>query len=123
MKSKWIDYFTKRILYIDLSHFGDDVKGFSDELSETITKTGQEMYQYPLHTALVLVDLTGTTMTRESNKLLSAVITDTRKYISRTAVVGMTGLRKVFLDYFGRLADSETASFEEVEAAKKWLVS
>ena len=122
MKSKWIEYQTKRILFIDLSDFQDDVEKFRAELAEGIADTGAEVYKQPLNSILVLVNLTNTTMTKTSNQLLSDAIVDTKKYILRTAVVGMTGFRKVFLDYFGRLAASETGSFEDLESAKKWLV-
>jgi hypothetical protein len=54
-------------------------------------------------------------------KLLIDRITDTKKYVALTAVVGMTGIRKLFLDFFARLAGSETGSFEEPETAKEWL--
>ena len=92
------------------------------ELAEGIADTGAEVYQQPLHSMLVLVDLTNTAMTKTSNQLLSDAIVDTKKYILRTAVVGLTGFRKVFLDYFGRLAASETEAFDDLESAKKWLV-
>ena len=122
MKSQWIEYGGKKILLIDLSSFHDDMKGFEAELNETIATIGQDMYKMPEHSTLVLVDLRETSMTQASNKLLSERVTDTKKYILRTAVVGMTGIRKIFLDYFSRLSNAETGSFEEPEAAKKWLV-
>ena len=80
------------------------------------------MYTQPLHSVLVLVDLRDTTMTPAAQKLLSERITDTRQYVLRTAVVGMGGIRRIFLDFFSRLAGSDTGAFDEPEAAKKWLV-
>jgi len=122
MKSRWADYEDKSILYVDLSNFGDNVKAFDAELNETITVIGQKMYEQPPHSVLVLVDLTNTRMTQKANARLSEVISDTKKYVRRTAVVGMTGLRKIFLDYFALLASSETGSFEDPDSAMKWLV-
>jgi hypothetical protein len=122
MKSKWVEYGGKKILHIDLSNFRSDMRGFEAELNETVATIGQEMYAMPEHSALVLVDLTNTSMTQASNKLLSERVTDTKKYVKKTAVVGMTGIRKVFLDYFARLASSETGGFEGIEEAQKWLV-
>jgi hypothetical protein len=122
MKSRWVESGEKRILFIDLSNFIDDINGFEVELNETVATVGQEMYKQPLHSVLVLVDLRNTSMTPTTNKLLSERITDTKKYVLRTAVVGMTGIRKLFLDYFSRLAGSETGSFDDPETAMKWLV-
>ena len=122
MKSQWIDHKCKKILYMDLSNFKDDAKAFEAELTEVVATIGQEMYSKPLHSVPVLVDLSNTTMTQAVQKLLIDRIKDTKKYVALTAVVGMTGIRKMFLDFFARLAGSETGSFEETETAKEWLV-
>jgi hypothetical protein len=122
MKSKWVQFEGRRILFIDLSNFKNNMSGFESELNETISTIGQEVYQQPLHSVLVLVDMTDTHLTKTANQLLSERIADTKKYILRTAVVGMTGFRGMFLDYFARLAGSETVGFENIEPAEKWLV-
>jgi hypothetical protein len=122
MKSKWILNQDKRILYIDLSNFQDNVRGFEKELDMAVSTIGQELYQQPLHSVLVLVDLTNTHMTETANRMLSERISDTKKFVSRTAVVGMTGIRGIFLDYFARLAGSETVGFEDIESAENWLL-
>lgn len=123
MKSKWIEKQEKRILFIDLSDFRNNILGFEEELTLTVSTIGQEMYLQPLHSVLVLVDLTNTSITPEANHLLSERISDTKKYVKRTAVVGMTGLRGIFLDYFARLAGSETVGFEKVDDAVDWLMA
>jgi len=122
MKSRWVEYDAKSILYIDISNFKEDIKGFDAELTETVTTIGQKMYEQPLKSVLVLVDLRNTDLTQKANDLLTERIKDTKKYVLRTAVVGLTGFRKVFLNYFAMLASSETGSFEEPESALKWLV-
>lgn len=121
MKSKWVEFQDRRIMLIDLSNLGSDEKGFERELGQVVSTIGQEMYQQPLHSVLVLVDLTNTNLTKTSNRLMSERITDTKKYVMRTAVVGMTGIRGVFLDYFANLAGSDTAGFDNVDAAMQWL--
>lgn len=122
MKSKWIQIQDKRILFIDLSNFGDNARAFEDELTQTVSTIGQEMYQEPLHSVPVLVDLTNTNMNQTTNKLLSERIADTKKFVARTAVIGMTGIRGIFWDYFAQLAGSETVGFENVEDGQKWLL-
>lgn len=121
MKSKWIQNNGKRILFMDLSNFKDDSHEFEKELNQAVSTIGQEVYQQPLHSVLVLVDLTNTHMTGAANRLVSERIGDTKKFVLRTAVVGMTGIRGIFLDYFARLAGSETVGFESIEAAEQWL--
>jgi hypothetical protein len=123
MKSRWMEYKGKRILYIDLSDFKEDERGFDGELKQTIETIGQEMYQQPPYSVPVLVDLRNTVMTQRVQAQLTDRIKDTRKYVQRTAVIGMTGIRKMFLDFFARLAHSETAPFDTPEAGLDWLVS
>lgn len=121
MKSRWMEHNGKRILYIDLSNFQDNSSIFERELNEVVSTIGQEMYHQPLHSVPVLVDLTNTTMTQKVQAMLSDRITDTRKYTMKTAVIGMTGIRKIFLDFFSRLAQSDTLAFDTPEAGLEWL--
>ncbi len=123
MKSKWMDYLGQKVLYIDLSNFNDDERSFDEELTQTVTTIGQEMYKMPPYSVPVLVDLRHTKMTSRTQKLVSERITDTRKFVSRTAVIGLTGIRQVFLDFFARLAHSETQPFDTPEAGLEWLVT
>jgi hypothetical protein len=123
MKSKWAEHKGKRILYIDLSNFYGNVPAIEKELTEAVTIIGQDVYTQPLHSVLVLVDLTNTAMTQTTQKLVTERIKDTKEYIAKTAVIGMTGIRKIFLDFFSRLAgDAATGSFENPEAGLEWLV-
>jgi hypothetical protein len=122
MKSKWVEVGDKRILHMDLSNFQYDEFGFKSELNQAISTLGADMYQQPLHSVLVLVDLTNTKLTNTANQLLSERIADTKKYVARSAIVGMTGIRGIFLDYFARLAGSETVGFEKIDDAMQWLV-
>jgi len=123
MKSRWAEYGDKQILYIDLSNFKDDIKGFEAEITTAIKTLGQRMYEQPSGSVLVLVDLSNTTLSQSANHFLSEAIKDTKKYVKRTAVVGMTGIRKMFLDYFAMLANSDTGSFTDIDSAIKWLLA
>ncbi|MBI5351409.1 MAG: hypothetical protein HZB50_02095 [Chloroflexi bacterium] len=123
MKSRWAEYGGKPVLYIDLSNFKDDIKGFETEITTAIKTLGQRMYEQPPHSVLVLVDLSNTTLSQNANHFLSEAIKDTKKYVKRTAVVGMTGIRKMFLDYFAMLANSDTGSFTDTDSAIKWLLA
>lgn len=123
MKSRWVEFGGKRLLYIDAADFKDDIAGLEAEMKATITILGPEMYQRPPRSVPVLVDLRNTTMSQRALQIITERVTDTRDYVKCTAVVGMTGIRRMFLDFFARLAGSDTGSFDEPEAAKAWLVA
>ena len=122
MKSRWHAHLDHRILYIDLSGLRDNVRAFDEEISAAVSTLGPEIYQQPPNSVLVLVDIRNTALTRDASRILTERIKDTKKYVKRTAVVGMTGIRKAFLDFFSLIAESETGSFDEPESAKAWLV-
>lgn len=122
MKSSWIEYQGTKILYINLANLGDDIPAFDLEITDTIKELGPAMFQQPENSVLVLVDVRNTSLSQQANKLLSERIVETKKYVAKTAVVGMTGVRRFFLDYFARLSGSDTEAFDEPEAAKRWLV-
>jgi hypothetical protein len=122
MKSRWTDHKGKKILYIDLSKFGGNDSAVDTELSQVISIMGQEVYSQPLKSVLVLVDLRDTMITRDVQRLISERIADTQKYIRKTAVVGLSGIRGIFLDYFARMAGSDTVGFDTPEPAEDWLI-
>jgi hypothetical protein len=122
MKSKWIEDLGNKIIYIDLSNFGANDLAVDTELTETVSTIGQELYSQPRNSVLVLVDLRNTIITRKVQKLISERIADTQKYIRKTAVVGLSGIRRIYLDYFARIAGSDTVGFDNPESAKEWLL-
>ncbi len=122
MKSKWTEHQGKQIFYIDLSKCGADDQAVQTELTQLISTVGKEFYAQPLKSILVLVDLRDTIMTRGVQKMITERIEDTRKFIRKTAVVGLTGIRGIFLDYFALMAGSDTVGFSEPEAAMEWLI-
>lgn len=122
MKSQWIEHQGREILNIDFSNFHDSDSELQREVNNILTGIGKEMYSKPLRSVLVLVDLRNTKMTSSIQKIITERITDTRKYVAKTAVLGMTGIRKVFLDYFGRIARSDTRAFDDFDTAANWLL-
>lgn len=122
MKSKWIEHKGREILNINFSNFQENETELNREVSSILQGIGQEMYSKPPHSVLVLVDLRNTKMTSGIQRIISERIADTRKYVAKTAVLGMTGIRKAFLDYFGRIARSDTRAFDDIEPALTWLV-
>ncbi len=122
MAAHWVEFEGKRIFYVDLAGFKTNEQALDEELNRTIGNIGEGWENTPLGTALVLVDLRGTNITRGVQRRIMERIAVTQKYIRKTAVVGLSGLRRVFLDLFARSAAVQTVGFEDPEAAKKWLV-
>ncbi len=78
----------------------------------------------PDKTALVLVDTTGTIISPEvlnQFKQISAQVSD--NLTTKTAILGMNGPRKTFLEIISKFTKNKTVPFDERQAAIDWLVS
>lgn len=122
MKSHWATLQGRRVLYIDLSNFKADIAQVDTELKDVLAALGAEVYRQPEHSVKVLVDLRNTTISPAVLRLIQERIEDTRRYVQKTAVVGLTGVRKTFADIFAAMARTETRAFEEPEPAQTWLL-
>ncbi len=118
MKSKWITHTGKRIFHIDLSDLQTDVDAWRTELDEASAITRQQ----PKNSLLVLTDVRGTVMSSEVVSIAKESSAETTKYVRKTAVIGISGFRKVLIDAVSRFSGQRFAIFEDVEEAKDWLV-
>jgi hypothetical protein len=71
--------------------------------------------------ARVLVDVRGTTMSSEAVRALKDSTRSTGGSVERTAVVGITGLKKVLADAIARFSGTNTQYFDSKEEALAWL--
>ncbi len=69
----------------------------------------------------VLVDVTGVMMDTESVQALKASTKRDASMVEKTAVVGVTGLKKVLADAIARFSGTHTKYFATKEQALDWL--
>jgi hypothetical protein len=119
MKSKWIAHRGKRIFHIDLSGLGRNIDAFREELAAAESVTSQQ----PEDSLLVLTDIRDTVVSSEAMNVAKQSSARTTKHICRTAVLGVTGIRKILLDAVSRFSGQRFEVFGDIEAAKDWLVS
>ena len=119
MKSKWITHAGKSIFHIDLSDFWTDADALRTELDEASAITCQQ----PEDSLLVLTDVRGTVLSSEVLNIGKESSAKTTKHVRKTAVLGISGFRKVLLDAVSRFSGQSFAVFEDAEEAKDWLVS
>jgi hypothetical protein len=119
MRSKWITHKGKRIFHIDLSGLGRNGEAFRKELLEAEAVTCQQ----PEDSLLVLTDTRDTVVSSEVMSIAKEGSARTTKYVRKTAVIGVTGVRQVLLDAVSRFSGQQFATFDDIETAKDWLVS
>ncbi len=118
MQSEWITHKGKRIFYSNLSGFLTDVEALGAE----IDAAGAAICQQPENSVLILVDVQGSVGSTEAVQLLKNNSLRTNKHARKTAIIGISGFRKVLLDAINRFSGRNVTLFDDLDAAKDWLV-
>jgi hypothetical protein len=116
VKSKWIEHKGKRIFFADYSGF-QNLDAFKEEAdySTSITIT------QPDNSVLLLVDVTGTIAKTEMVDYITESANKYKEKMKKTAVVGVSGYRRIFLRAVVRLTGMSVKDFNDIEEAKDWL--
>jgi hypothetical protein len=118
MKSKWIEYKGKRILYQDFSALFYNAQAVKDEL----TAVQELVLKEPKRSVRVLSNFKDTQVGAELMSALNEASTKTKDHIRKTAVMGVTGFKRTMGDLLSRLTGQPLKYFEFEEDAKDWLI-
>ena len=117
MRSTWIEYNGKEIFYQDFSkHFynASAVKTELEEVQRVVTAQ-------PKDSVLVLSDFRDTNVGSELLASMNAASDATKVYVRKTAVLGVTGMKRKLADLLTALTGQPLKYFDDIETAKKWL--
>ncbi len=118
MKSGWIVHKNKRILYADYSGFPSD----SEEQKAEIAHVNELACREPRGTVLLLVNVEGSTGTKDAISSLKESAVKVKNSVVKTAVVGVTGFKGVLMNMIASYSGLSMERFKDLEAAKEWLV-
>lgn len=114
---KWINYKEKEILYNDYTNLQ------GDEFVETIIPITDYIMNLGKKEILLLIDVNNS----YTNKAVVNAFTEAgkrvRPVVSKTAVLGITGVKKVLLNVVNKLSSIDANPFSTEEDAKNWLAS
>ena len=118
MPAKWMDSKGKRILYVDFRKLS------SREILLQMKESDDMVVASPTK-VLYLGNIEGAAVTREvMGQLRQYADKSIRKRFEKLAVVGVTGVKRVFFDAFVAMLDKsevEVKSFKTEDDALKWL--
>ena len=117
MRSIWIEHKGKRIFYQDFSknfYNSAAVKAELDEVQKVVTAE-------PRDSVLVLSDFRDTTVGSDLLASMNAASAATKVYVHKTAVLGVTGMKRKLADLLTALTGQPLKYFDDIEAAKNWL--
>lgn len=118
MKSKWIELNGKQIFYQDFSNYFFNEKAVIDELREVqIIVLSQ-----PENSVLVLSNFLNTEITAALMPILNEASSKTKSHVHKTAVLGITGVKRTLGDLLSRITGQQLMYFNTELEAKEWLV-
>lgn len=119
MPAKWMECRGKRILYVDF-------RNLSSQEILPLMKESDDMVVSSPGRVLYLGNIEDATVSREvMAQLRQYADKSVRKKFEKLAVVGVTGVKKVFFDAFVTMLDKSSVqvkSFKTEDEALKWLV-
>ena len=117
MKSKWIEYNGKKILYQDFSNLFFNTKAVQEELKQV-----QEIVLgEPVNSILVISNFMNTEITNELMPILNTASKVTKPYIRKTATLGVIGIKRTLGDLLSRITGQQITYFTSESEAKEWL--
>ena len=118
MKSTWIEYKGKKIFYQDFSKNFYNTAAVKVELDAV-----QEVVKaQPLDSTLVLTDMRDTNVGSDLLPAMNAASAATKAHVRKTAVLGVTGMKRKLADLLTSLTGQPLKYFDDLEEAKRWLV-
>ena len=118
MRSQWLDHKGKRIFYQDFSKLFFNSAALKNELAEV-----QEIVKaQPLNSVRVLTDLRDTNIGSDALPAMNAASAATKDHVYKTAVLGVTGMKRKLADLLTALTGQPLKYFDDIEVAKNWLV-
>ena len=118
MRSKWIEFKEKRLFFQDFSKLFYNSAAVITELDEV----QKIVTSQPKNSVLVLTDMRDTNVGRELLPAMNAASSATKDYVKKTAVLGVTGIKRRLADLLTALTGQQLKYFDDIEAAKNWLV-
>jgi hypothetical protein len=117
MKSRWVEYNGKKILYQDFSNFFYNAKGVKAELDEVQGIVLNE----PANSVLIISNFTNTEFSSELMPLMNQASRITKSHVKKTAVIGVTGIKRALGEMLSRITGQPLMYFSNDTQAMEWL--
>lgn len=118
MRSHWVEHAGKQIFYQDFS--GHDLL-HSEAVQAELAAVEKIVTAQPKNSLRVLADFRDTTIGKDLVDLLTASSAKTKTYMMKTAVLGVTGTKRILANLLMSVTGQKLVIFEEEQAALDWL--
>jgi hypothetical protein len=117
MRSKWIEHNGKKIFYQDFSNLFFNEQAVIEELNAV----QETVMSQPENSVLVLSNFSNTEVTMNLMPILNESSSKTKVYVRKTAVLGVTGVKRTLGDLLSRITGQPLMYFNTEHEAKDWL--
>jgi hypothetical protein len=118
MRSTWIEYRGQKIFYQNFSNLFYNSEQVKKELEEVQVVVKSQ----PAQSALVLSDFRNTNIGRDLLSVMNSASAETKAYVKRTAVLGVTGIKRTLADMLVQITGQPLKYFDDELSAKEWLI-
>lgn len=119
MKSRWVEHNNKKILKQDFANLFFNIQAVKNELAGV-----QEIVlSQPENSVLILSDFTNTEISGDLMSALNQASKNTKPYVKKTAVLGVTGIKRTFGDLLSRITGQPLVYFSNENEALDWLAA
>ncbi len=117
MRSEWIEHKGKKIFYQNFS------KNFynSAVVKAELAEVQKVVMSQPLGSTLVLSDFRDTNVGSDLLSAMNAASSATKAYVRKTAVLGVTGMKRRLADLLTAITGQPLKYFDDIESARDWL--
>jgi len=116
-RMKWLTHKGKNILYEDYTNLtGEQIA----QLVPAITKLTEEKDYKDI---LLLLDFSNSFANKEATNAFGESGKISKERLIKTALLGITGVKKVLLSFVNRVSKVDAKPFSSEEEAKDWLIS
>jgi hypothetical protein len=115
MNSNWQTYKGKRVFLADYSHLT------IEQVRTEVVEVEKELVKQLRNSVLLLVKVERTIISPEALNLFKNVALHTQPYVRKSAILGMTGVRRTFIDIVAKFSGMTVMAFETEAQANDWL--
>ncbi len=112
---RFIQHHDKEILFLDFSN------SRADDVMKLISDATRVIRTKPERSLLTLTDVTNARFNEEVGEGMKQFTLQNKPYVKASAVVGITGLKRIIFGAVMAFSRRNIESFDTVEEAKRWL--
>jgi len=118
MRAQILNYKGKAIFYMDFSGLKTE-----NQISEIIDICKTHIFKQSLGSTIGLVNIEEMFFNNNVKDMFLDFVKGNKPYMKASAVIGVTGLKKIMFNAIMKLSGRDVRSFDTLDLAKEWLIS